>query len=129
MKITFLLIVLCCSASLLCQQFDSSYQYSNIFSDNQESEHNNDIISVYGDFGDYPFIAPEHSNSQNEYFANSVNIFQSIESVVKSFPFNVKERSFGIVSGNLVYNNIVKSGMVVKVIVLLTSQVFSIIKI
>ena len=121
MKIIFLLKVWFLPF-FLCDEFATSYDYSNLYNSSfqQQNEINSDLISAYGD---YPYIAPEHSKAQIEYFANSVNIFQSIESVLKSFPFIGSDRSFGIVSGNLVYNNIVKSGMVVKVIVLLISQV------
>ena len=54
-----------------------------------------------------------------ESFLNSFHLFDSLSSIIHSFG----ERSLNAVSGNIIYNNIVQSSMVVKVIVLLVSQV------
>ena len=109
-----LLLIALLSPSCLCDYVDNSYDYSNFSSLYQENEIDKSAYTVY------PLKAQDQIQSQLENFANSVNIFQSFDSVFNSFG----ERSFNLVSGNLVYNNIVKSSMVVKVIVLLISQVF-----
>ena len=57
-------------------------------------------------------------HSDAEQFLNSFGFFDSLSSNIHSFG----ERSLSAVSGNIIYNNIVQSSMVVKVIVLLISQ-------
>ena len=120
MKIIFLLKVWFLPF-FLCDEFATSYDYSNLYNSSfqQQNEINSDLISAYGD---YPYIAPDQSKSKMDYFATSVNIFQSIESVLNSLPILGSERRFATVSGNIVYNDLVKSGEVVRIIIVLTLQ-------
>ena len=123
MQIAFLFTILFLP-SHLCEQLYYTHDYPYIFNSSfhDQNEINSNIIGAYGD---YPDIAPEQSKSQIENFANSVNIFQTIEKVFDSLPIIGSGRRSGTVSGNAVYDDLVKSGEVVRIILVFTSQVKS----
>ena len=110
MKISPNILLLVSSIFLLCHtRFNTAWSKKT------------DINSNWNVFGGYPIIiVQEKGDARTKLFDNSVNIFQSLESV---FPSLGSERSSLAVGANTVYNNIVSTSLEVRVIIIFAAQV------
>ena len=71
----------------------------------------------------FPNNSEKDSHRISETFASSFDFFQNVDSFTQNLFVSGSDINFAIVTPNLVYTNLVQSGTVVHVIVILTSQV------